>query len=329
MRQYARWAVAQVLAAVAALPVERRSLPLVVLHERVSTTANAHQSLGSRKQSLCAQLAAEFNLIVIVCTKPGQRCQDTPPGVLMHLYPMDMQAAKLAHLHLLLELYHARVALRLRGVVGNTSGTLDLAALLGHSVLDLHNFQQLKTSTQSIGYQSYRLMIQTPWMFVCNIDCPDLENRVRNWMRLETEAQRLAGIATLLSNDAHLPAKYQGMGGLGFAIHVSEYLQQSHQWQRLPPRIIDTVLSATQECMTKQQFISADAGTQALWQLKGGCFDQFAEPTAETGLSASLSALSLSPSSLACSSSSPTSIAPPLPRCTRPSWLRTMPRWSN
>lgn len=65
----------------------------------------------------------------------------------------ERDLSKFYHLELLLQIYTLTNCL---GVVGNTSGTLDLVSFMGFRVFNLHVFDQLP----AIDYQDYRLMMQ-------------------------------------------------------------------------------------------------------------------------------------------------------------------------
>ncbi len=77
--------------------------------------------------------------------------------------------AKLKHLELLNQLTNLQ---GLRGIVGNTSGTLDLASFLGHNVYNIHQFKQGK-----IEYQDYRVLIQMCFSSVENFVVPGSQNQ--------------------------------------------------------------------------------------------------------------------------------------------------------
>lgn len=76
--------------------------------------------------------------------------------------------AKQAHLQLLLQLQEQRNVL---GVVGNTSGTLDLAAFIGMQVYNIHQFP----ANEKVSYQQYRLYLQ-----VCLFSIAELVRNGRN-----------------------------------------------------------------------------------------------------------------------------------------------------
>eukprot|EP00731_Ephydatia_muelleri_P037649 Em0528g5a len=63
---------------------------------------------------------------------------------------------KLLHLQLLLTLKEEEEAIQLKGIIGNTSGTLDLAAFIGHRVFNIHILGQPSPHQ----YQDCRVIMQ-------------------------------------------------------------------------------------------------------------------------------------------------------------------------
>ena len=65
---------------------------------------------------------------------------------------------KLLHLQLFLTLKETEGAIQLKGIIGNTSGTLDLAALIGHRVFNIH------TLGSQHQYQDCRVIMQQEFL---------------------------------------------------------------------------------------------------------------------------------------------------------------------
>lgn len=81
---------------------------------------------------------------------------------------------KLQHLELLLSLFQIK---NLKGIVGNTSGTLDLAGFMGHNVYNMHLFTQPKLS-----YQDYRILMQMTFFTVEHLkDSDSLKASLENF----------------------------------------------------------------------------------------------------------------------------------------------------
>ncbi|MCX7352720.1 MAG: hypothetical protein NTW22_05570 [Proteobacteria bacterium] len=88
----------------------------------------------------------------------------------------------------------------LRGIIGNTSGTLDLAGFLGHNVYNLHNVQQ------AFDYQSCRILIQSSFLTVERLNFELLEIALRN-------PQGKLGEFSDTTAQAHLPLLSSWMTG--------------------------------------------------------------------------------------------------------------------
>jgi hypothetical protein len=67
--------------------------------------------------------------------------------------------AKFFHLQLLLKLFELP---NCKGIIGNTSGTLDIAAFIGHKVFNIHHLDPEK----KIDYQDYRLFMQMVFLAI-------------------------------------------------------------------------------------------------------------------------------------------------------------------
>ena len=61
----------------------------------------------------------------------------------------------------------------LKGIIGNTSGTLDLAAFLGHKVYNCHEFDD------TLNYQCVRILIQSEFLTVELLNTESLRNVLR------------------------------------------------------------------------------------------------------------------------------------------------------
>lgn len=94
---------------------------------------------------------------------------------------------KLLHLGMMLSL---RDWVKVVGIIGNTSGTLDLAALLGYPVYDFHQFEEKK----SLSYQDYRILLQSNLMSVGAWGSPpEYEGNIKNWTPSHQEITRWIG----------------------------------------------------------------------------------------------------------------------------------------
>jgi hypothetical protein len=157
------------------IKLHKNSQPLVVIHIRYSSNANEAQNslvdLNRMKQVLedneqrvwfvfaDGRVKGSFNEIttanrtnVFPYPHPTKKYAASSTSSLN--YTIDY--GKFYHLQLLLGL------LRLNNVrfVGNTSGTLDVAAFIGHNVYNMH------VLTEAINYQTARILIQSSFLAV-------------------------------------------------------------------------------------------------------------------------------------------------------------------
>ncbi len=81
--------------------------------------------------------------------------------------------SKLKHLELLLALRQLDF---LKGIIGNTSGTLDVAAFIGHDVYNIHHF------ADKLTYQDYRMLMGLAFLSIENYVEPEVkkEKEVKN-----------------------------------------------------------------------------------------------------------------------------------------------------
>lgn len=92
---------------------------------------------------------------------------------------------KILHLQFFLKLHTVGVFLRDLNIkiriVGNTSGTTDSIAFLGHDVLNIHNFKESRITSKD--YQGYRILMQLTFMNVVNNEAVRvIESKVEQWL---------------------------------------------------------------------------------------------------------------------------------------------------
>lgn len=279
VRQWVEERMLEVEQQVAKLPPDQ---PTVLLHYRCAAGANDHQDMdgiaGQLVHSLISGRAGLYDPI----PPPTHRrygvlvlyagTQQEIPGALVHLRPFAKgfpHNPKLAHLYLLLALYQKRDKLRLRGVVGNTSGTLDLAALLGHCVLDIHNFQS-QSLARVLNYQTYRLLMQFPWIAVVDRATLQMRQQVLDWLALQTDMRRLSvnndldatADVRVLRSPATAPfSAVGGLGEQGFRMVATEYIKAANGsagWRALPPQAVGEILAAAHSTMRQLHFVNQD-----------------------------------------------------------------------
>ncbi|MCE2717138.1 MAG: hypothetical protein ACK4V2_03940 [Pseudomonadota bacterium] len=153
--------------------------PLIVMHVRYSSKANEKQNMEDGVIGKLSNYVKSkgYNVWFVFTDGRKQKAfkslgnDRTDP---FPFYQGNEDNGKYFHLQLLLNL---RTLPNLRGIIGNTSGTLDLAGFLGHNVYNLHNVQQ------AFDYQSCRILIQSSFLTVERLNFDSLENALRTPQR--------------------------------------------------------------------------------------------------------------------------------------------------
>lgn len=156
--------------------------PLFILHVRYSSKANTNQNMDVDVMLRLKKYLAEKGYSTWFIFTDGRSNSSSFKSIKSHrtdVFPFQLQASgedygKLRHLWLLHKLYQNKEGLNLKGMIGNTSGTFDLAALLGHRVFNLHAF------TESIVVQDMRILIQSTFMTVERMTYDLLLNELRD-----------------------------------------------------------------------------------------------------------------------------------------------------
>jgi hypothetical protein len=151
--------------------------PLVVMHVRYSSKANEKQNMEDGAIGKLSNYVKSKGYNVWFIFTDGRKsgsfkslgANRTDPFPFITTDNKDN--GKYFHLQLLLNL---RTLPNLRGIIGNTSGTLDLAGFLGHNVYNLHNVQQ------AFDYQSCRILIQSSFLTVERLNFDLLEIALRD-----------------------------------------------------------------------------------------------------------------------------------------------------
>ena len=137
--------------------------PLLVLHLRYAKTAN--QDLNIPDDLVSGLIAfLDSKGYRTWCVMADDRQDHTGFASQFTTHPFrnavasnGMDCAKFQHLDLMSRI--AKLS-QIKGVIGNTSGTLDLAAFLGNRVYNIHQFNH------KITYQSFRLTMQMTFLSV-------------------------------------------------------------------------------------------------------------------------------------------------------------------
>ncbi len=119
--------------------------PLVIIHARYSAKAKQQQNFDPDVLNQLRYYLTQSGYLVWHIITDGRTTQTSFKGVKNRtdVFPFVVEGkdhGKLRHLALLLELYQQRDSLNLKGFIGNTSGTLDMASFIGHRVYNIHQF---------------------------------------------------------------------------------------------------------------------------------------------------------------------------------------------
>ncbi|MGQ3891208.1 hypothetical protein [Legionella sp. CNM-4043-24] len=191
--------------------------PLIVLHVRHSSTANNHLNLPDsfiRQLAICLH-RQEYQVCFILAddrkvkARYAESCATETGASFVVLEPFkqkdlliaSVDYTKQAHLQLLQGL---RSYGRTRGVIGNTSGTLDIAALIGMTTYCIHQFTKTRLS-----YQECRLYFQLAFMSLgalVNRGHDYVDNDLQGWLD-EPRPRRGIGLFDQPADTRPVPAR--------------------------------------------------------------------------------------------------------------------------
>ena len=150
--------------------------PLIIMHLRYSPKANENQNsdedvIKRLKDYLEGQgHAVWFILADGRKTRSFSSIKENRTDPFPYITSDDVDNGKYFHLNLFLKLKKLE---NLKGIIGNTSGTLDLAAFLGHKVYNCHEFDD------TLNYQCVRILIQSEFLTVELLNTESLRNVLR------------------------------------------------------------------------------------------------------------------------------------------------------
>jgi hypothetical protein len=200
-KSYAKWSVNKnvneeirkdVQEAIQIIQDKSRPKPLIILQYRYSSHANQHQNIQDDiymklGEYLESKNYAIWYLFVDSRSREPQAFSSIENKTYCFPYTInDVDYGKLYHLELLLQLSKIK---NVRGIIGNTSGCLDLAAFIGYNVLNLHNFQN------EISYQSYRIFLQSSFLIIEDFNEDVIKNALRD------EKKRLTGFTDKITEE--------------------------------------------------------------------------------------------------------------------------------
>jgi hypothetical protein len=155
--------------------------PLLILHARYSAKSKTQQNIDEGVLVKLEDYLTQKGYFVWYLFTDGRVNHSSFKSVKenrIDVFPFNVEGqdfGKLRHISLLLELYQQRDELNLKGIIGNTSGTLDIAALMGHRVLNLHKFSEDKFFADDV-----RLILQSTFMTLESIVYENVRNALRN-----------------------------------------------------------------------------------------------------------------------------------------------------
>ncbi|MCW5589846.1 MAG: hypothetical protein KIT27_09315 [Legionellales bacterium] len=151
--------------------------PLVIMHLRYSDGANSKQNIPDsvvpkiikyldQKGFCCWLILADSRHNPGKFSKMHKSEPFNKPYIETTINGVSYEYGKLIHVGLLKKLYQYE---QYKGMIGNTSGTLDIASLMGHNVFNIHQF-----SYDAPSYQDYRILLQAQFMSVVDFDLQTL-----------------------------------------------------------------------------------------------------------------------------------------------------------
>ena len=142
--------------------------PFVVIHNRYSTQANDGQNLSNQSIQQIARFLEKQRIRVILVNVSSEHCPAISGVECINAFeriPMlNSIYSKSQHILLLSAISDLP---GFQGVIGGTSGTLDVIAFMGIKVLNLHNYSEKKRVTFA-PHQDFRILLQCMFMSICH-----------------------------------------------------------------------------------------------------------------------------------------------------------------
>ncbi len=155
--------------------------PFVILHNRYSNDTNDNQNLSTNTLTTIINIlrtnGIKVVLVKISSSKKYQAIKNVENiDAFEKIKNLDPIYSKFQHILLLSALSRLPGC---RGVIGGTSGTLDVLAFMGINILNIHNFSDRANITFA-PQQDFRLLLQSVFMSVCDNDLT--ENTILFWL---------------------------------------------------------------------------------------------------------------------------------------------------
>lgn len=169
-----RWATSQVDAAIKALDINDERF--VILNLRYSKNANEEQNLTEQQLKTISKTLARNHCRLIIIDVGGVQGRsfiakhnggEYAVSMSIDAFPtieeLDKNYEKFPHILLLQQLARLSTCM---GVIGNTSGTLDIAAFMGIKTLCVHRFKSQSSRNVIVPHQDLRVLLQANMMSV-------------------------------------------------------------------------------------------------------------------------------------------------------------------
>ncbi|CAF3966748.1 unnamed protein product [Rotaria sordida] len=159
------------------IKMKTSSKPLIIIQYRYSSKANDNQNIDEIEifnrfiKYLNQKNYATWYLFVDSRAKKSKGISNIDNKT--NCFPYEIENhdyGKLFHLEFLLQILKLK---NVKGIIGNTSGCLDLAAFVGHNVLNLHQSNEM-------NYQSYRMFLQSSFLIVEDFNENVIENILKD-----------------------------------------------------------------------------------------------------------------------------------------------------
>lgn len=167
------WAHSQKLRAIKELELHNNKFLLVNL--RASSKANKEQDFTIQQLATISKFLAKHKIKMVLIDVGGnlgqifanKQHETYTQAMAIPAFPnianLENKYAKFPHLFLLQQFSSLPTFL---GVIGNTSGTLDIAAFMGIKTLCVHRFKTVSTRNVLVPYQDLRILLQAPLMSI-------------------------------------------------------------------------------------------------------------------------------------------------------------------
>ena len=169
-----QWAIAQVGAAIKKLDINKQKF--VILNLRYSKKANEEQNLSDQQLKKISETLAQYGCNLVILDVGGEQGNGFvkkhnggkyASSIAINAFPtvegLNKDYEKFPHLVILLQLSRLGTCL---GIIGNTSGTLDVAAFMGLRTLCVHRFKSTSKRNIIVPHQDLRVLLQANIMSV-------------------------------------------------------------------------------------------------------------------------------------------------------------------